>query len=68
VLLLVAVTSCGNRGDVAEKDGHFLLVAPKEISEAGVGFTASRLVMVGDCVGLDLGDNIGCGRDLAPRH
>ncbi|WP_151081899.1 hypothetical protein [Nocardioides cynanchi] len=56
-LLLAALTSCGNRGGVTEKDGHFLLVAPKEISEAGVGFTASRLVMVGDCVGLDLGDD-----------
>jgi hypothetical protein len=60
VLLLLAATSCGlagNRGDVLEKDGHFILVAPKDISEAGVGFAASTLVLVGDCVGLDLGDD-----------
>lgn len=56
VLLLVAVTSCGNPGSVAEKNGHFLLVAPKENSEAGVGFAASMLVMVDGCVGLDFGD------------
>jgi hypothetical protein len=34
-----------------------MLVAPKDISEAGVGFAASTLALVGDCVGLNFGDD-----------
>ena len=61
VLVLLAAHSCalvGNRGegDVVEKGGRFVLVAPEDISEAGVGFAVSRLRLVGDCVGLDFGD------------
>lgn len=56
--MLLGAASCAliqSQGDVVEKDGVHLLVAPDELGEAGVGYVTSRLVLVDDCVGLDLG-------------
>lgn len=54
-LVSVAVpTSCEliPHGEVLARDGRYVLVAPGERSEAGVGF-GGTVRLVGDCVGLE---------------
>ena len=61
-IALLVVTSFGLLGDkgvVVERDGRYVLVAPENRSEAGVGFPGARVRLVGDCVGLELGDRGG---------
>jgi hypothetical protein len=58
VVVLLTLTSCGllrNDGHVEEKDDLHVLVGPEQTDEAGTGFGGTVRV-VGDCVGLDLGD------------
>lgn len=58
---LLAVSGCGgglveSRGDAVEEGGSYLLVAPEEVGEAGVGFIGTTLTLVDHCVGLEFDD------------